>query len=376
MRIEFGELVLGDTAKKHMQDVLSSSWASSGPKTKLFEEGWGKLFNYKYNKAVSSGTDAGINAVMALYEFGAIRGKSEVIVPALSFIATSNAVLAAGLVPRFVDVEKHTLNIDPSKIEAAINENTVGIKVVHTMGKMCEMDKIRDIADKHNLKIIEDSCEAHGAQYKGEYPGGYGDCSTFSYYIAHLICCGEGGMVSTDDKVIADAVDSTRSHGRLPGSLYFDHVRNGFNSKMNDMEASLGLEGIDEFWDTFDIRKKNLYYMMDKFAKYSDKIWMNTEEEHESVCPHGYSFTFKDPEFDVNAFSDYLTKNEIKNKRNFGAIPTQHRAFEFMGHKLGDFPNAEYIGDHGIHIGCHRYLSGSDLDYVVETVSNYLDKNV
>jgi dTDP-4-amino-4,6-dideoxygalactose transaminase len=373
MRIEFGKLVIGDVAKKHMQDVMDTSWASFGPKASQFEKGWGKLFNYKYNKAVSSGTDAGINAVMALYEFGAIRGKSEVIVPALSFIATSNAVLAAGLVPKFVDVEFNTLNIDPSKIEAAITPNTVAIKVVHTMGKMCEMDKIKDIADKHGLKIIEDSCEAHGAKYKGAYPGEYGDCATFSFYIAHLICCGEGGMVSTNDKIIADAVDSTRSHGRVPGSLYFDHVRNGFNSKMNDMEASLGLEGIGDFQDTFDIRKKNLYFMMENLKKFEGKMWMNTEEDYEEVCPHGFSMTFKDKTFDVPAFSDYLTKKEISNKRNFGCIPTQHPAFSFMGGKLGDFPVAEYIGNHGIHIGCHRYLTSSDLNYIVKTISDYME---
>ena len=375
MRIEFGKLVIGDVAKKHMQDVMDTSWASFGPKASQFEKGWGKLFNYKYNKAVSSGTDAGINAVMALYEFGAVRGKSEVIVPALSFIATSNAVLAAGLVPKFVDVEFNTLNIDPSKIEDAITPDTVAIKVVHTMGKMCEMDKIKDIADRHGLKIIEDSCEAHGAKYKGAYPGEYGDASTFSFYIAHLICCGEGGMVSTDDKVIADSVDSTRSHGRIPGSLYFDHVRNGFNSKMNDMEASLGLEGIGEFQDTFDTRKRNLYFMMENLKKFEDKMWMNTEESWEEICPHGFSMTFKDPKFDVDAFSKYLTDNEISNKRNFGCIPTQHQAFSFMGHSIGDFPIAEYIGKHGIHIGCHRYLTGSDLDYIVNTISSYLEKN-
>ena len=144
---------------------------------------------------------------------------------------------------------------------------------------------------------------------------------------------------------------------------------------MNDMEASLGLEGVEDFWETFDLRKKNLYFMMESLEKYKDKMWMNTEEDHEEVCPHGFSMTFKDPSFDVDAFSEYLTENEIKNKRNFGCIPTQHRAFEFMGHKLGEFPKAEYIGDHGIHIGCHRYLSELDLDYIVETISNYLETN-
>lgn len=373
MRIEFGELRIGETAKKHLADVCASNWASSGPKVIEFEKKWGELFKYKYNKAVSSGTDAGINAVMSLYELGALRG-DEVIVPALSFIATSNAVLAAGFTPVFVDVKTDTLNIDPEKIEAAITPKTRAIKVVHTMGKMCEMDKIMEIANRHNLTVIEDACEAHGAKYKGKYPGQWGHVATFSFYIAHLICCGEGGMVSTNYELIGNSVNSTRSHGRKNGDLYFDHVRFGLNSKMNDMEASLGLEGIENFWDTFIKRKHNLYFLMSKLEKFSSIAWMNTEREDEVVCPHGFSITFKDPAVNTADFSAYLERNGIKVKRNFGCIPTQHSAFSWMGHKLGQFPVAEYIGNHGIHFGVHQYLTHDDLEYIVETVSAYLSR--
>ncbi len=376
MRIEFGELRIGQVAQKHLADVVASNWASSGPKVKQFEQEWSRLFNYSHSKAVSSGTDACINAVLALYEFGAVRGQSEVIVPALSFIATSHSVLAAGLVPVFVDITKESLNIDPDKIEAAITPNTKAIMVVHTMGKMAPMDKICEIAKKHNLKVIEDACEAHGASYKGKFVGQWGDVSCYSFYIAHLICCGEGGMVSTNDQIIADAVNSTRSHGRRNGDLYFDHVRFGLNSKMNDMEASLGLEGIGEFWKTFNRRKDNLYMIMEGLDRYRADIWMNTEENFETVCPHGYSMTFKNPSFDIKKFSEYMEANEIKVKRNFGSIPTQHKSFEFMGYKLGAFPNAEYVGDHGIHFGVHQYLTDSDVGYIVDTVSRYLDKNL
>jgi dTDP-4-amino-4,6-dideoxygalactose transaminase len=370
MRIEFGELEIGETARKNLQEVCDSNWASGGPKVAQFEKEWGNIFDYKYNVAVSSGTDACINAYAALYECGAERG-DEVIVPALSFIATSNAVLAAGFKPVFVDVELHTLNIDPKKIEEAITEKTVAIAVVHTMGKPCEMDTICKIAKKHRLKVIEDACEAHGARYKGKFIGHWGDMACFSYYIAHLICCGEGGMVSTNDNMLYETLRSTRSHGRRNGELYFDHVRFGLNSKMNDMEASIGLEGIEQFWQTFFRRKNNLYYLMHNLEKYSDIAWMNTESSDEVVCPHGFSITLK-PEYagKIKELYEYLESNSIKCKRNFGSIPTQHESFKFMGHKLGDFPNAEYIGDNGLHFGIHQYLSQQDLEYILYHVEH------
>ena len=197
-RIEFGELVIGEIARKNLMDVCETNWASGGPKVKALEAKWTGLFDYVKSVAVSSGTDGVINACLTLYDLkNANRNVSEVIVPALSFIATSNAVRAAGLVPRFVDVKKETLNIDESKIEAAINENTVAIMPVHTMGRMAEMDVISDIARRHGLIVIEDACEAHGAKFKDKLVGQWGDMSIYSFYIAHLVCCGEGGMVST-----------------------------------------------------------------------------------------------------------------------------------------------------------------------------------
>lgn len=366
MRIEFGELKIGKIAQHHLNDVVKSNWASSGEKVKLFEEKWSNLFKYKHSKAVSSGTDAVINAVLSLYEFGAKRG-DEVIVPALSFIATANAVLAAGFKPVFVDIKAETLNINPSLIEEKITNKTKAILPVHTMGKMCEMDKIKELALKYDLWIIEDACEAHGARYKGKFVGEWGDSAAFSFYIAHLICCGEGGMVSTNNNLIADSVNATRSHGRKNG-LYFDHQLFGLNSKMNDMEASLGLEGIENFWNTFFRRKNNLYFLMNKLDKYRRIAFMNTEDPWETVCPHGYSITFRDPLINVKEFSNFLEKKEIKVKRNFGCIPTQHKSFEWMGHKLGEFPIAEYVGNHGIHFGIHQYLSQEDLEYIVNSV--------
>lgn len=375
-RIEFGELRIGDVAKKNLQEVCESNWASGGQKVKRFEEEWGKLFDYQYNVAMSSGTDGVINSVLSLYDIkNARRGVSEVIVPALSFIATSNAVRAAGLIPKFVDVTKETLNIDESKIEEAINENTVAIMPVHTMGRMANMRTILELANRYNLIVIEDACEAHGAVYsdgvKQKFVGQWGDMSIYSYYIAHLVCCGEGGMVSTNNKDIANILQSTRSHGRPTNSLYFDHQRTGLNSKMNDLEASIGLEAIGEFWDTFWKRHGFMKRMRDAARGFEDIAWFSEEDAGNTNCPHGFSITCKKPGL-INSVINSFDEYNIHHKRNFGSIPTQHKAFEDMGYSLGDFPNAEWIGDNGVHIGCHQHLTEENLDRICVAIKKGL----
>ena len=373
MRIEFGRAQFGNTAKSHVMDCLNSGWVAIGPKVAKFEEEWGKLFNYKYSIAMSTGTDADKNACLALYDLGAERG-DEIIAPALAFVAVGEAILEAGFVPVFVDVEIDTMNIDPKLIEKKITPKTRAIFAVHTMGKPCKMDKILEIAKKHKLYVIEDACEAHGAKYKGKYIGHFGDMVTFSFFAAHLICTSEGGMLSTNNEKIAEVLRSTRSHGRREGSLYFDHVRIGTNSKMTDLAASLGLEGVERFWYVFNKRKENLNYFLKKTKDLEKFAYFNVENDDEVLCPHGFSIVLKDPKYKFKELEDFLTKNSIHNKRNFGSMPTQHKAFAFLGNKLGDFPVSEYIGDNGLHIGVHEYLTQEDLDYVIEKLHEYFKR--
>jgi len=362
-KIEFGELRIGEVARKNLMDVCDTNWASAGPKVAELESKWSSLFRFQHSVAMSSGTDACINACLALYDTQNANRGDEIIVPALSFIATSNAVRAAGLIPVFVDVKKETLNIDEGQIEAAITDRTVAIMVVHTMGRMCNMTAIMPLAQKHNLAVIEDSCEAHGATHQKIEVGHWGDMSLYSFYVAHLVCCGEGGMVSTNSEHIANVLNSTKSHGRPFNSIYFDHERAGLNSKMNDLEASLGLEAVECFWETFNTRKENIRLMRESCRGFEDRAWFSEEDEGDINCPHGFSITCKN-KGDIKHITSTLDKYNIHHKRNFGCIPTQHNAFKDMNYKLGDFPNAEWIGNNGIHIGCHQYLSLGDIERI------------
>ncbi|ADN36152.1 Glutamine--scyllo-inositol transaminase [Methanolacinia petrolearia DSM 11571] len=373
MRINFGDLVIGDTAKKYLQKAIDKNWVSEGDNVKQFEKEFAELFGYKYAIATSSGTDADIVACSSLYDFGANRG-DEIIVPSLCFVAAANSILAAGFIPKFVDVELETLNIDPLKIEEAITEKTRAIMVVHTMGKPCEMDTILKIAQKHNLKVIEDACEAHGATYKGKVVGTIGDMGAFSFYTAHQIICGEGGMVATNDEKIADVVRSVKSHGRPVGNLYFDFQRVGYNSKMNDLEAALGLEGIETFKGFFTTRKNNLYRLLDLTKELSEYFYFIKEEDYEKISPHAFPLVLKDEKSDRDQLYKYLESNGIQCKTLFGSLPTQHTVYKFLNYKFGDFPVSEYIGQNGLHFGMHQYLSDDDLVFISDTLIKYFNK--
>ena len=374
-RVGFGHIEIGKTAKKYLREALARHWVSEGPNVRKFEEGFAKKYGYRYCVATSSGTDAGIVACAALLEQGAQRG-DEVITPALAFVATANCILAAGLTPKFVDVELETLNINPSLIEKAIGPRTRAIQVVHTMGKPCKMQPIMEIARRHKLTIIEDCCEAHGATLNGQVVGSFGAMGLFSFYTAHLICSGEGGMISTNDPTWEALCRSIRTHGRRGGQLYFTFDRVGFNSKMNDLEAAIGLEGLSMLDANFKKRRRYLAMLHKLLSPLSDHLILYPDGPNEVVCPHAYPIVMRDANCFMDDLYQHLEKHGIQCKTLFGSLPTQHKAFEFMGIAKGTFPVAERIGRTGLHFGIHQYLKDKDIRFVADAIQSYFRRKV
>src|SRR3990172_2529355 len=213
MKIPFGTISVTGKSKRLINEILESNRLSSGTYVREFEKRFAALVGTKEAVAVSTGTDADTLALAVLYDFGAVRG-DEIIVPALSFVSTGNAVLHAGFTPVFVDIDRRTFNIDPARIEETITEKTRAIMPVHLMGKPAEMDAINLIAKKYNLFVIEDAAEAHGAIYKGRNVGSIGDMAAYSLYVAHIVSTVEGGIITTDNEDFAVILRSLRSHGR------------------------------------------------------------------------------------------------------------------------------------------------------------------
>ena len=370
-RITFGHIEIGASARRWLNEALDRQWVSEGPNVKRFEQEFARAFGYRHTIATSSGTDAGIVAMAALGERGARRG-DEVITPALAFVATANCILAAGLTPKFVDVELDTLNINPDLIEAAITPRTRAIQVVHTMGKPCRMDAILAIARRHRLAVIEDCCEAHGATLNGRVVGSFGDMALFSFYAAHMICSGEGGMIATNEEAWADLCRSIRTHGRRNGQLYFHFDRVGFNSKMNDLEAAIGLEGLERFERTFATRRRHLAQLWELLRPLEGRLILYPDGPGEVTCPHAFPLVLRDATQSMEGLYQHLERRGIQCKTLFGSLPTQHRAFAFLGHRVGKFPVAERIGRTGLHFGVHQYLTDDDIAYAAESVAAHL----
>ncbi|OCL27621.1 aminotransferase DegT [Orenia metallireducens] len=230
---------------KYVQECIETNWISSkGRFVKEFEEGFAKYCNSKYGIATSNGTTA---LHLALESLGIGEG-DEVIIPNLTFAATINAVLYTGAIPVLVDIDENSWNINVKKIEEGINNRTRAIIPVHLYGQPCDMDRLVEIANKYNLYIIEDCAEAHGAEYKGQKVGGFGDIACFSFYGNKIITTGEGGICLTNDKRLNEKMRILRDHGMNPKKRYW-HKEIGYNYRMTNLQAAIGLaqlERIDE----------------------------------------------------------------------------------------------------------------------------------
>lgn len=394
-KYSFGTITITENAKTLVAKALESGRLSSGRYVQEFEERFAELLGAEEAVAVSSGTDADALALAVLYDFGAQR-QDEVIVPALSFVATGNAVLQAGFKPVFVDIDRTTLNIDPDRIENVITNKTRAIMPVHLMGKPAEMDKINEIAKRHNLYVIADAAEAHGAMYKGKNIGNWDDITAYSLYVAHIISTIEGGIIVTDRSDFAEVLRSLRCHGRFckckqcvlnttgqrcskrfkdgrDRRFFFERI--GYSTKMNELEAAVGLGNLQLYTEILNKRRKNLKYLMERFTRFAPSLVTITEEDYEQIGPHALPVIVgENAPFTRDQLADYLAMNKIDSRTLFLSMPTQCPGFEFLGYKPGEFPNAEYVGNNGFHVGVHQELTQEHLDYFLAVIEKFLSE--
>jgi dTDP-4-amino-4,6-dideoxygalactose transaminase len=373
MRIKFGDVQISEKSRKHINECLDSNHVTMGPKTKMLEKLWAEKFGYKEVRAVSSGTAACIAACLSLYDRGANPG-DEIIVPGLSFIATANAVRAAGFVPIFCDINKETLVIDETKIEELMCHKTRAIMPVALMGKPPKMDVIKKLGEKYKVAVILDNCEGHGCKYKGKYMSKWADIVVYSCYAAHILFSGELGLVGCSDKKTADVIESVRSHGRPINSLYFSHERYGLNLKPTDIHASIGLGNFEDFDTIMATRTENLKYLRNGLKGFEDYFYFCEEDKGDTNSPHAFSLTIKPlTGLSIKKLQKALDDVGIEWKRNFGAM-NDHGCFKYLYGRY-ETPNARYVGDNGLHIGVHQGLSKEDLDRIVATIRNIVEKN-
>ncbi len=394
MKYPFGTITITEKSKRLIGEILKTGKLSQGKYVREFEQQFAELVGTKEAVAVNTGTDADSLALAVLYEYGAKRG-DEIITPALSFAATGNAVLHAGFIPKFVDIERHTLNINPGKIELAITDKTKAILAVHLMGKPAEMNVINKIAKKHKLFVVEDAAEAQSAVYRNKNVGTIGDLAAFSLYIAHIISTIEGGVITTNNSDYAEILRSLRVHGRAckcktcvlnlgakgycskrfkyDTDIRFIFERIGYSAKMNELEAAVGIGYLDIYDRIYKKRKYNFDYLREKFAVFNDQLTTIHPASYEEMAPYAFGIILtENAKFKRDEIVSYLEKNGIDTRSLFASMPTQCPGFKFLKYKLGEFPEAEYIGNNGLHIGVHQDINKKQIDYFINLIYKFL----
>lgn len=346
---------------KYVKDCIETGWISSiGGYVKKFEEGFSKYCGTKYGVAVANGTVA---LHLALEALGIKKG-DEVIIPALTFVATANAVKYTGAKPVFIDSEPRTWNINPAKIEEKITPRTRAIIPVHLYGHPCDMGSIKEIAEKHNLSIIEDAAEAHGAEYKGKKVGSLSAISCFSFYGNKILTAGEGGMCLTDDERLAEKIGQLKDHGMSKERRYY-HPQLGYNYRLTNIQAAIGLAQLEKIEKTIETKRKNakLYNSLLKDVK---GITLPIEEPWAKNVYWMYSILV---EKNYKLKRDELMtklKNEGIDTRPF-FIPLHKMPYLDKGLKL---PVAENLSEKGMNLPSSTKLTKEQIMLIAENIQN------
>ena len=343
-----------------VKSVLKTRWLSLGPKLEEFERLFAQFIGTRYAVAVNSGTSALHLAVKAL---GIGKG-DEVIVTPFSFIASANCALFEGAKPVFVDIEPDTFNIDLEKIEEKITKRTKAIIVVDIFGRPVERKAIRRIAKKHKLKIIEDSAEALGAEYKGKKVGTFGDCGIFAFYPNKQMTTGEGGVLVTNDKKIYELCLSYRNQGRNVNSRWLDHERVGYNYRLSDIQCALGISQLKKIKRILKKRERvaNEYTKRLKQIKGIKTPFSSTKDSKVSW----FVYIIEVPRRDE--FIKRLKRRGVQCSNYFPPIHLTGHYRKELGHKKGDFPVCERISKITLALPFYTHMSKKDIKYVCEKV--------
>ena len=367
--IPVAEPCLGKEELKNVIEAVKSGWISSkGKFIEEFEEKFARYCGRKYGVATSNGTVA---LHLALKALGIGKG-DEVIVPTLTFVATANAVTYCNAKPVFVDSHPEYWCINPDKIEEKITPRTKAIIPVHLYGHPCDMDLIMKIAEDHNLYVIEDAAEAHGAEYKGEKVGSFGDISCFSFYGNKIITTGEGGMCLTNNEELAEKMKILRDHGMNPTRKYWHDII-GFNYRMTNMQAAVGiaqLKKLDEF-----VEKKRTIAKLYKEAlgELEKKRLIKLHKEMSwAKCVYWMYCIL------INKRAKISRDDLIKQLEEKGI---ETRPFFYPMHVLPpyknseEFPVAEEIAKKGINLPSAVGLTKRDVQIISEAISGILMEN-
>lgn len=354
-----------------VKECLASGWVTQGPMVQEFERLFRDYQNCEYSVAVSSCTAALHIAVMALE----LKEGDEVIVPAYTWITSASCAEYVGARVRFVDVDKETMNIDPSKIEEAITDRTRAIVVVHLFGNPACMDEIMPIAEKYHLKVIEDCACAIGTTYKGKKVGTIGDIGCFSFHPRKAITTGEGGMCSTDDKKLYEKLLQYRNHGASAvrkgekyGKPYYMGIYDdiGYNLRLSDIQAAVGIAQFEKADMLLKDRKASANYYIEKLHNF-DKIILPLTDADRGHTYQSFVVLIKSGDRELrNNIMDKMQTEGIQTRPGTIAITRTEYNRKKYGLRAGDYPVAEFCEDASITLPIYPFMERREQDRIME----------
>jgi len=349
-----------DDIRSEIEKVFATHAYKLGPQVKEFEEKMQKFCNVKHAIGCASGTDAIVLALLALD----IGEGDEVITTPFTFFATAGTIHRVGAIPVFVDVKRDTFNIDPDMIEAAITPKTKAIIAVHLFGQPAEMNKIMDVAKKHNLKVIEDNAQGIGAKFDGKTAGTIADIGTLSFFPSkNLGAMGDAGMCLTNDDELSERLFQLRQHGENP---QYYHKWVGLNSRLDTIQAAALLVKLRSLSGWSEARRKNADYY---YQNLQDIIQIKLPVIHKKAESIFSQFTLIAENRDELLI--YLRSKDIGCAVYYPLPLHMQECFSYLNHKVGDFPITEQLAEKVISIPVYSEISQEQQDFVISTIKEF-----
>jgi perosamine synthetase len=357
---------LDETDTAAVLEALNSGVLALGKQAAEFERACAEVAGVRHAVAVSSGTAALHLIVRSL----GIGPENEVLVPSFTFAASANAILFEGGTPVFLDMEPETFNLDPQDLERRITPRTKAVMAVDVFGQPAEWDAILSLAEQHGLLVIDDSCEAIGSRYRGRPIGSFGNAAAFAFYPNKQITTGEGGMILTDDEHLASLCRSLRNQGRGEMGAWLEHERLGFNYRMDEMSAALGVSQISRLTELLD-RRTRVAAMYTKRLAGSDWVRPPVVRPHVVMSWFVYVVLLAE-DIERDAVMARMAAEGVPSRAYFSPLHLQPYIRERLGTGPGDLPVTEAIGARTLALPFHGNMTPEQVDRVISTLERAL----
>ena len=387
----------------HLIDASLDFWLTTGRYAMRLERALAKFVGVRHSFLVNSGSSANLVALSALtsHKMGdrQLRPGDEVITVAAGFPTTVNPIIQNRLTPVFIDVRLDTYNIDATMLDEALSSKTRAIMIAHTLGNPFDVDAVSTFAKKHNLLLIEDNCDALGSTYGGKTTGSFGDVSTCSFYPAHHITTGEGGAVFTNKPALKPLIESFREWGRdcwcEPGEddtcgkrfdwqmgelphgydhkYIYDHI--GYNLKMTDMQAAVGVAQIDKLPKFTELRKRNWKILKDGLADLTENFLLPEPTPNSDPSWFGFPMSVREEApFERKQLVDFLESRKIATRLLFGGNLVRQPAYlDVPSRSVGDLANSDFVMENTLWLGVYPGLTEEMLAYIIDSIHEFVN---